>query len=228
MLFPRIIVNLKLYRESIGERAVEIGRAAEFAWREKGVLIGVAPCFLDAANLATKLEIPVLIQHVDPVPYGAYTGHLSPLLLRNYGIAGSIINHSEKRLRLSDIAWINQELLKEGLISLICASTPKESLAVALLEPTSVAVEPPELIGTGISVSKAKPEVVARTVELIRSHAPRVKVLCGAGITTGEDVKRAIELGTDGVLVASAVAKHPNPKKKLIELSEGILRAEKS
>jgi len=224
---PRILVNLKLYEQSVGKRALEIGRAAELVWKEKGVLIGVAPNALDAAMFARELEIPIFVQHVDSVPYGAFTGHISPLQLKQYKIIGSIINHSEKRLRLSDIAWINQKLVEEGLISIICAATPRESLSVALLKPTSVAMEPPELIGTGISVSKAKPETITETVKLVRSLAPDVRILCGAGISTEEDVRKAIELGTDGVLLASAVAKHPDPRKKLIELAEGILKASK-
>ncbi len=222
---PVILVNLKLYEQSIGQRAFEIGKAAQSVWKESGVLIGIAPNALDAATLAGKLEIPIFVQHVDSTPFGAFTGHISPLQLKKYGIAGSLVNHSEKRLKLSDISWINQKLVEEGLISIICASTPKETLSVALLQPTSVAIEPPELIGTGIPVSKAKPETVTETLDLVRSFASDVKVLCGAGISTGEDVKRAIELGTDGVLLASAVAKHPNPRKKLMELADGALKA---
>ncbi|RLG40154.1 MAG: triose-phosphate isomerase, partial [Thermoproteota archaeon] len=111
--------------------------------------------------------------------------------------------------------------------SIICAATPKETFSYAQLRPTSVAMEPPELIGTGISVSKTKPEAITETVNLVRSTVPDVKILCGAGITTGEDVSRAIELGTDGVLLASAVAKHPNPIKKLRELAYGVLNISK-
>ena len=225
--FPRIVVNLKLYEESVGKRALEIGKAAESIWKETGVLIGVAPNTLDAVILAEELEIPVFVQHVDAVPFGAFTGHISPLQLKRYGIAGSLINHSEKRLKIEDIAWINQRLSEEGLISIICAATPKETLSYAQLRPTSVAMEPPELIGTGISVSKTKPEAITETVNLVRSTVPDVKILCGAGITTGEDVSRAIELGTDGVLLASAVAKHPNPIKKLRELAYGVLNISK-
>jgi triosephosphate isomerase len=51
---------------------------------------------------------------------------------------------------------------------------------------------------------------------------PRIKVLCGAGITNKEDVKKALELGTVGVLVASGIVKAENPKKVLIEFAESI------
>ena len=36
------------------------------------------------------------------------------------------------------------------------------------------------------------------------------KLLCGAGIVTAEDVERAIELGSHGILVASGIVKSRN------------------
>ena len=45
--------------------------------------------------------------------------------------------------------------------------------------------------------------------------------LCGAGISNSEDVKIAMDLGVNGVLVASAIAKAPlkKAKKLLMEIS---------
>jgi triosephosphate isomerase len=70
-----------------------------------------------------------------------------------------------------------------------------------------IAVEPPELIGSGVAVSKAKPEIITETVSKIRRIDKEVTILCGAGITSGDDVKEALRLGTQGVLVASGVVK---------------------
>ena len=58
--------------------------------------------------------------------------------------------------------------------------------ASAAMEPDYVAVEPPELIGSGIPVSKANPEVVSKSVDAVKRIAPNVGVLCGAGMTHGE------------------------------------------
>jgi len=88
-----------------------------------------------------------------------------------------------------------------------------------------IAVEPPELIGTGISVSKAKPEVVSGSVELVKQINPDVIVLCGAGITTGEDVAAALRLGTEGVLVASGIVKAQNPYKVLLKFADCITKS---
>ena len=59
-------------------------------------------------------------------------------------------------------------------------------------------------------------------VRSIEKVNPKVKVLCGAGITSGEDVKKALELGTKGILVASGVVKAKNPRKVLEEFAEAI------
>jgi triosephosphate isomerase len=45
-----------------------------------------------------------------------------------------------------------------------------------------------------------------------------VPVLCGAGVKTGKDVRRALELGAKGVLLASGVVKAKDPRKALQDL----------
>ena len=77
--------------------------------------------------------------------------------------------------------------------------------------PDMVAIEPPELIGTGRSVSKEKPDVITDSVRKIREVNPTVKILCGAGITTGDDIYTALKLGAEGVLIASGVVRATNP-----------------
>jgi triosephosphate isomerase len=49
-----------------------------------------------------------------------------------------------------------------------------------------------------------------------------VRVLAGAGISTGDCVKKAIELGADGVLLASGVVKAKNPEEVLFDLVSKI------
>jgi triosephosphate isomerase len=106
----------------------------------------------------------------------------------------------------------------------VCTNNAGVSVAVAALKPDIVAVEPPELIGTGIPVSKAKPEVVSGTVKLVKKINPETVILCGAGITAGEDVAAALKLGTKGVLVASGIVKAKDPRKVLMEFSEAITK----
>jgi triosephosphate isomerase len=79
------------------------------------------------------------------------------------------------------------------------------------MHPDITSVEPPELIGTGISVSKAKPEIISDTVKLVQKVDSKMTILCGAGISTAEDVSIALKLGTQGVLVASGIVKAKDP-----------------
>jgi len=45
-----------------------------------------------------------------------------------------------------------------------------------------------------------------------------VGILCGAGVKTGSDVSKAIDLGTSGVLLASGVTKSDDPSVALNDL----------
>jgi triosephosphate isomerase len=100
----------------------------------------------------------------------------------------------------------------------VCTNNEVTSAAAAALGPAYVAIEPPELIGSGVSVSKANPEIIKRSVALVHAVSPKVKVLTGAGIQSGECVKIAVDLGTDGVLLASSVVKSKEPGAVLRDL----------
>ena len=217
---PLILVNFKAYLEATGRKAVELAKKAERVSRETRVSICVAPQFTDIAAVAEETEIPVFAQHIDPIEPGSYTGYVLADAVKEAGAVGAIINHSERQLRLSEIDAAIKIAREKKLVSVVCANNQSISAAVAALKPDVVAVEPPELIGTGISVSKAKPEVVTATIKLVRKVNPTITILCGAGISHGEDVAAALRLGTQGVLVASAVVKAKDPYRILREFAE--------
>jgi triosephosphate isomerase len=208
---PMIIVNFKTYLESTGKRAVELAKQAEKASKETGTCIVVVPQFVDLAKIAETVEIPVFAQHIDPIKPGGFTGHVLAEAVKEAGAVGTLINHSERQLRLSDIDAIIALAKEKGLTSCVCANNPSVSAAVAAMKPDITSVEPPELIGSGISVSKAKPEIVTDTVKLVKQIDPKMTILCGAGISTAEDVSIALKLGTRGVLVASGIVKAKDP-----------------
>ena len=217
------MINLKSYAESSGERALEIAKHAEVAWRETGVVIALAPSLLDLERVAAAVDIPVYSQHVDPVDAGAHTGHVPPALVKRAGAEGSLINHSERQVGLHHISEALRMLRELELSSVVCAPTPGESAAVAALGPDAVAIEPPELIGTGIPVSRARPEVITDSLRAVVDVNPNVDLLCGAGITTGDDVRVALKLGTKGVLLASGVVKAKDPRKVLMDMAQASL-----
>ena len=208
---PMIIVNFKTYVESTGKRAVELAKQAEKASKETGTNIIVVPQFADLSKVAEAVEIPVFAQHIDPIKPGNCTGHILAESVKEAGAVGTLINHSERQLKLSEIDAIISLTKEKGLVSCVCANNPSVSAAIAAMRPTITSVEPPELIGTGISVSKAKPEIVTDTVKLVHKIDPKMTILCGAGISQAEDVSIALKLGTNGVLVASGIVKAKDP-----------------
>jgi triosephosphate isomerase len=222
MKLLHVLVNFKNYKEATGKNALTLAKICEKISKKHGIVVGVAPQFIDLQKVKEKVKIPVFAQHIDPIEKaGAFTGYVVAENLKAIGIDGTLINHSERKLPLKDVEKCVEIAKKFELISICCAATPEEAERIAAFNPNFIAIEPPELIGTGIPVSKAKPEVVTKSIEKISKINGEVKVLCGAGITTGEDVKKALELGAVGVLVASGVVKAKNPK----EVLEGFARA---
>ena len=217
-------MNFKTYLQSTGKNALKLAKIAEKVSLETEICIGVAPQYVDIPKITKKVSIPVFAQHVDPISPGRNTGHILAEAIKEAGAVGTIINHSERRLKLTEIEKVIKRVAEVKLISLVCIGSPRLSRKIAGFHPNMVAVEPPELIETGISVSKVKPEVVSRTVELVKSVDPKIVVLCGAGVSTGDDVEAALKLGTEGVLVASGVVKAKDPYKVLLEFAESITK----
>ena len=222
MKTPVIILNFKAYRESSAERGLALARMCEEVAQEIGKSIVIAPQQIDLSLMAKEVDIPVLAQHVDPIGEGSFTGHISPAGVKETGAIGTLINHSERQLS-HDLIRLTVEKCKEvGLESVVCANDIEMGKVAASFGPDYVAVEPPELIGGDISVTSADPDIVSGTVEKVKEVNPNVTVLCGAGVKSGEDVRKAIELGTEGVLLASGVIKSPDPKAALLDLARGL------
>ena len=222
---PAIIVNFKCYLEATGLRALELARKCEEAARRYGVTIAVAPQFTDLAKIAENVEIPVLAQHLDGVKPGSRTGHVLPEAVREAGAVGTLLNHSERHIPLEAVEGGIGRAREVGLTTVVCADTPETCGQIARLKPDIIAIEPPELIGTGIPVSKAKPEVVTKALEAVARVNPGIPVLCGAGISRGPDVEAALNLGTKGVLLASGVVKAEKPERVLAEMAEALVKA---
>lgn len=216
---PLVVINFKTYPQATGEKAVLLAQSCEAVAKEYGVSIAVAPQVSDLYLVSRAVGIPVFSQHMDPGDPGQYTGHVLGEALVEAGCTGTLLNHSERRMQLADIEAAVRKAEHLNLTTIVCSNNPLVSVAAATINPSAVAVEPPELIGSGISVSKAKPEVITNTVAMIRKVNKEVLILCGAGITTGDDVKIAIKLGSQGVLLASAVAKSNKP----LEVLKGLV-----
>ncbi|MBI4416169.1 MAG: triose-phosphate isomerase [Euryarchaeota archaeon] len=224
MRTPFLLVNFKAYPEALGPKAVELAKACAKVAEETGISLGVAPSALDLALVAKSVRLPVFAQHLDPVETGKATGWIPPEAALPAGAVGTIVNHSERKVAWEEMRDLIARCRELGLEVVVCADDVAEAETAAKLGPDYIAVEPPELIGGDVSVTSAKPEVITRAVERIRTTNPKVHVLCGAGVKTGRDVAKALELGTVGILLASGVVKAKSPEKALRDLAKGLVR----
>ncbi|USZ72783.1 triose-phosphate isomerase [Natronosalvus halobius] len=212
-----VLINLKTYPCD----PVAVAEAARDVDETTDARIAVAP---QATHLERVAEtgVETWAQHVDPIDYGSNTGHTLAEAVADAGAAGTLINHSERRLKLADVDGAIRAADRAGLETVVCANNPAQIGAATALGPDAVAVEPPELIGTGTPVSQADPDVVEDAVDAAARVDEDVTVLCGAGISTGEDVVAAADLGSSGVLLASGVAKADDPAVALADLVEPL------
>ena len=221
---PIILINYKAYENSYGEKAIELSKKIEKISKEYNIPIIIAVPATMIYKLSQIVELPIYAQHVDSVKHGAHTGAILPEMIKDANAKGSLLNHSEKKIRLDEIFEAVTRLRELGLESVVCVDSYELVHPVALLKPNAILIEPPELIGSGRAISKEKPEVITRAVNEIKK-VEGVYLLAGAGITTGEDVYRAIILGADGIGVASAVMKASNPEKVVEDFVVNALKA---
>ncbi len=212
-----ILVNLKAYPCD----PVEVAAAARDVAAASGARIAVSP---QAADIPRVVDtgVETWAQHVDPHGAGSHTGSILAESVADAGAVGTLINHSERRLRLADVDGAIRAANAAGLETCVCANNPAQIGAAAALGPDSVAVEPPELIGGDVSVATADPGIVEDAVAAACDVDGSVAVYCGAGISSGADVETAGALGASGVLVASGVAGADDPRAALEALVDPL------
>ena len=213
---PIIIVNFKTYEEATGDRALSLARICRSVAMRFGKRIIISPQFTDIYRMSRESSAytPIFAQHIDD-GIGKFTGTVSPLAVREAGAVGTLLNHSERRLSMEEIGKRIKAAKAHGLMSLCFADSIEQSLKIVAHGPEMIAYEPPELVGTGISVSTAKPSQIT---DFVKKVTPRVRRLVGAGISNAGDVRKALELGADGWGVSSAFTKAKDPEKILTEL----------
>lgn len=219
---PLLLVGFKTYTEATGKNALKLAKIAKKVSEKTDICIVPIPQFTDITTITRQVGIPVFAQHIDPIEPGSFTGHVLPEAVEEAGAVGTLINHSERKLRLNEIKVAIRRAGEVGLISCVCTDNPKLSAVVAGFNPDMILIEHPELIGTGRAVSKTKPEIITKTVESVKRVNPKVHVICGAGITKGDDVIAALDLGVVGVGSGSAIVKARDPFEVMIEMAQAL------
>ncbi len=210
MNYPVLFVNFKTYRRGTGERAEELAKLCEEVSEDTGERVVPVVQVADLFRVSRTVGIPVYAQRVDSVNYGSNTGSVLPEALVQNGASGVIINHSEDRRSDDVIRKCLERTKKQGLETMVCAKDPKEAERISSIGPDMVAIEPPELIGGDVSVSEARPELITEAIEKVSQP-----LVCGAGIKNKEDVEKALDLGADGIFVASGIVESDDPEEKI-------------
>lgn len=217
-----IFVNFKTFKEGSGEEALRLVKTIEEVSNENNVKI--IPCVqaIDLKEVASGTKLEVWVQNIDPVEYGAHTGAILPEEVVEAGGEGTLLNHSEHKVKnFEDLKKMVERAKDAGLKTLIFAGDLNELKKICDLSPTFASYEPPELIGNKTtSVASAQPEIISKAVEV--THAKGVPLIVGAGIHSSSDVLKSRELGAVGVAVATDIVKAESPKKELLDLVEGF------
>lgn len=209
-----IFVNFKTYQQGTGESALRLTKICQQVSQQTNVPIFPIVQTADIFRLSSQGFL-VWTQHVDEIDFGPHTGAVLPQAVLLAGAKGTLLNHAEKKLSLPEVKNIMEKFSGQ---TLVCASSLEEGRQLALLKPSFLAYEPPELIGGQISVSQAQPEVITAFINEIKE----IPVLVGAGIHQKEDVQKALSLGAKGILVSSDVVLSENPQEELLSLAEGF------
>ncbi len=216
------VINCKNYEEIAGDKIIKFVKTAEKISKKYKVKIAISPP-QHLIGLVANSSIPILAQHIDDSKIGSTTGFIIPELLKKSKVSGSLINHSEHRISSNEIKKLVLKLKELKMISIVCVKDVAEAKKYSKLNPDYIAIEPPELIGSGKAVSKEKPELITKAADAVKSAKNKTKLLCGAGIVSGEDVVKSIELGSKGILVASGIIKSKDWNKIISEFAKALV-----
>ncbi len=200
-----------------------------------GIVIGAPFTTLaDAVNATKGSNVKIAAQNVYPKDNGAYTGEISPVMLKEIGVEYVILGHSERREYFAESnAFINEKVkacLAHGLVPILCigekleereAGTTDEVNKTQLREGLAdiskedmlkvvIAYEPVWAIGTG---KTATPEIAEETHKAIRAEltlmygeevANEITVQYGGSMKPGNAKELLAEADIDGGLIGGA------------------------
>ena len=218
--YPLLIVNLKTYFDNLDEM-IKIANIAKNLIQETKANIVLCPSYLSLKEISRI--VPTFAQSIDAIEHGAHTGHVLAHEVKNNGAIGTLLNHSEKKISHEELAKAVEICKKINLISCVCAHSEEDAGRIARLHPDIILAEPPELIGGDISVTTANPDIVRNSVRIVKEISPGTKVLCGAGVKSGDDARTALLLGADGVGVASGIVKARDVEAAMRDIAGGLL-----
>ena len=223
---PIVVGNWKMYKSAF-ETQVHCGALKqELAGLHEEVEVGVAPpatALWAAVHEVGGTRISLYAQNVHWENEGAYTGEIAPPMLREIGVSGAIVGHSERRQHFGETdegtARRAAHALASGLTVIACVGELEAereagetedvlrrqvtAISDAVGEETwglTLAYEPVWAIGTG---KTATPEQAQEAHAFIRSLLD-VPILYGGSVKPDNARALLAQPDVDGALVGGA------------------------
>jgi triosephosphate isomerase len=216
----------------IGPKAYLYGRAllklaqhADKLSRKYAVRIIITPQCVDIPMLVRETEqVLVFAQHMDALKPGRGIGSVLPEAIKEAGAVGTLLNHVERKLSLTEIERTIQRADEVGLATMVCADNAQEALEIAKMSPNIILVEAPNLIEAGkreIDDQLEIKKVNQRLWEVNRN----ILVLHGGGMSTGEDAYNIVKWGAQATGSTSGVILAKDPFQRLEEMVSAMRKA---
>lgn len=218
---PFYTVNAKSY--AWGKDVVDFAKAVDKIAEKYDVPIHFYAQLIDIPEIVRNTEhILVSAQYMDSLKPGPGMGHVLPEALKEAGVKTVVLNHAEKPIPFSQLSKTIKRAREVGIMTAVAANSLEDVKAVAQLNPDAIICEEDEAIGTG---ETSGTEYMTSTTKAVREINPDIKVIQGAGITTGEDVYKVIKLGADGTGAASGAMMAKDRVAAVEDMVKGLVRA---
>ena len=212
-----IFLSLKTYKQASGDNAISLCQKIKKVAAETNLNIIPAAQPFDIHRIKKEVDIEVWAQHLDPIDPGRHFGWLSPHSAKQAGASGAIINHLEHELGFATIKETVIKCQQHQLKTLVIVNTLELAQKVIELKPDYLAYENADLIGGDVSMVDHDEEGIKKIVQI--SPMP---VIVGAGIKTGNHIKKALQLGSVGAILASGVILADDQEVALKDLASGF------
>lgn len=211
---PFFYINSKAYL--YGEKLLEFAKRADKISAKHDIQIIISPQPVDLRLISNNTEnLLVFAQNIDPISEGRGHGLILPQAVQAAGAEGVILNHSEYQLKLSHISKTIKIAKSLNLLTLVAGESLEELAALAKLNPDVILAEKSDLIGTG---TRSNENYVKDSIKIVKEINPKIKIMQGAGISTGKDVKDILNSGADAAGAASGIFESDNPINVLKDL----------
>lgn len=202
-----IVINFKNYKK--GKDVLKLAKSIQ-SYLPKACVAVPIPY---VSEIAKETKLRVFSQHVDSFEGERNTGYVLAESLKAIGVYGVILNHAEHQLPFDVLKKTIYSCQKNNLKTLVCVPDLSIAKKVKMLKPWAIAYEDPALIGTGKSIATYRSDSVREFADALKGSG--VIAICGAGISSREDIIAASKLGCSVGFIASAVANAKNPSEIL-------------